>query len=110
MLYEVITGLVCGRALIGFGVSACLMAAFKAYTMWFARERWPLINGFQMAAGGLGALAATSPVQIRITSYNVCYTKLLRGTHDSLLESEDIRRKKTYPEQFDTLSQPLSLY
>lgn len=61
---ETIFGLVCGRALIGFGVSACLMAAFKAYTMWFARERWPLINGFQMAAGGLGALAATSPVEM----------------------------------------------
>ena len=53
--------LIAGRALIGFGVSACLMAAFKAYTQWFARERWPLVNGFQMAAGGLGALAAASP-------------------------------------------------
>jgi MFS family permease len=61
---ETIVGLIWGRALIGFGVSACLMAAFKAYTMWFDRERWPLINGFQMAAGGLGALAATSPVQL----------------------------------------------
>lgn len=55
--------LIAGRALIGFGVSACLMAAFKAYTQWFVRERWPLVNGFQMAAGGLGALAAASPVQ-----------------------------------------------
>lgn len=55
--------LILGRALIGLGVSACLMAAFKAYTQWFPREKWPLINGFQMAAGGLGALAATSPVQ-----------------------------------------------
>lgn len=55
--------LIVGRALIEFGVSACLMAAFKAYTQWFAPEKWPLINGFQMAAGGLGALAATSPVQ-----------------------------------------------
>lgn len=61
---ETIVGLICGRALIGFGVSACLMAAFKAYTMWFDKERWPLINGFQLAAGGLGALAATSPVQL----------------------------------------------
>jgi len=58
-----IAQLIVGRALIGFGVSACLMAAFKAYTQWFAPEKWPLINGFQMAAGGLGALAATSPVQ-----------------------------------------------
>ena len=61
---ETIWGLMCGRALIGFGVSACLMAAFKAYTMWFAKERWPLVNGFQMAAGGLGALAATTPVEM----------------------------------------------
>jgi len=56
--------LIVGRALIGFGVSACLMAAFKAYVMWFPRERLPLINGFQMTAGGLGALAATQPVEM----------------------------------------------
>lgn len=56
-------GLIAGRALIGFGVSACLMAAFKAFVIWFPRERLPLINGCQMAAGGLGALAATAPVE-----------------------------------------------
>ncbi len=60
---ESLTGLVIGRACIGLGVSSCLMAAFKAYTLWFPREKWPMINGFQMAAGGLGALAATSPVE-----------------------------------------------
>ncbi|HSO18940.1 MAG TPA: MFS transporter [Desulfosarcina sp.] len=60
---ETLAGLVIGRALIGFGVSACLMAAFKAYTLWFDKALWPLVNGFQMAAGGLGALAATSPVE-----------------------------------------------
>jgi len=60
---ETIVQLTVGRALIGLGVSACLMAAFKAYTQWFAAERWPLVNGCQMAAGGLGALAATAPVQ-----------------------------------------------
>lgn len=64
-------GLVVARALIGFGVSACLMAAFKAYTLWFAKEKWPLVNGFQMAAGGLGALAATAPVAaaLRVTDW-----------------------------------------
>jgi len=60
---ETLVGLVIGRALIGFGVSSCLMAAFKAYTLWFPREKWPLINGLQLASGGLGALAATSPVE-----------------------------------------------
>jgi len=57
------TGLIVGRALIGFGVSACLMAAFKAFVMWFPTGRLPLVNGCQMAAGGLGALAATRPVE-----------------------------------------------
>jgi sugar phosphate permease len=61
-----LTGLLVARALIGFGVSACLMAAFKAYTLWFSKEKWPLVNGFQMAAGGLGALAATIPVQVAL--------------------------------------------
>ncbi len=62
-----LTGLIIGRAFIGFGVSACLMAAFKAYVMWYPREQLPLINGFQMAAGGLGALAATAPVEAALT-------------------------------------------
>ncbi len=60
---ESVSGLVIGRALIGFGVSACLMAAFKAFVLWFRRERLPLINGIQMAAGGFGALTATAPVE-----------------------------------------------
>ncbi len=57
-------GLVVGRALIGLGVSACLMAAFRAYVYWFPPDRLPFINGLQMAAGGLGALSATAPVEI----------------------------------------------
>lgn len=60
-------GLIAGRAMIGLGVSACLMAAFKAFVMWFPSQRLPLINGCQMAAGGLGALAATTPVEAALT-------------------------------------------
>ncbi|MBW7849904.1 MAG: MFS transporter [Rhodospirillales bacterium] len=55
--------LIIGRALIGFGVSACLMAAFKANVLWFPRERLPLVNGLMMASGGFGALTATAPVE-----------------------------------------------
>lgn len=58
-----VTGLVVGRGLIGFGVSACLMAAFKAFVDWLPPERLPLANGVQMAAGGMGALSATAPVE-----------------------------------------------
>jgi predicted MFS family arabinose efflux permease len=59
---EGLTGLIVGRALIGLGVSACLMAAFKSFTLWFPPERLPLANGIQMISGGAGALAATVPV------------------------------------------------
>ena len=59
-------GLIAGRAMIGFGVSACLMAAFKAYSIWVSKERLPLINGFQMGAGGLGALSGTLPVEMAL--------------------------------------------
>ncbi len=58
-----LTGVIAGRALIGFGVSACLMAAFKSYVIWFPARILSRVNGFQMAAGGLGALAATFPVK-----------------------------------------------
>ena len=58
-----IAGLTAGRALIGLGVSACLMASFKAFAQWFPKHRLPLANGVIMTAGGLGALAATLPVE-----------------------------------------------
>lgn len=60
---ESLAALVCGRALIGLGVSACLMAAFKAFTQWFPPERLPLANAVQMVSGGLGGLFATAPVE-----------------------------------------------
>ena len=63
---ESLGGLILGRALIGFGVSACLMAAFKGFILWFPSDQWPRINGFQMAAGGLGALTATAPVEVAL--------------------------------------------
>jgi len=66
-LSESVGGLIFGRALIGLGVSSCLMAAFKAYSIWVPKERLPLVNGFQMAAGGLGALTGTVPVEIALS-------------------------------------------
>ncbi|MGB8427787.1 MAG: MFS transporter [Desulfobacterales bacterium] len=75
---QTLTGLVAGRALIGFGVSACLMAAFKAYVIWYPRRQLPLINGYQMAAGGLGALAATAPIEaaLAVTNWRGVFTAL----------------------------------
>lgn len=50
------------RAAIGLGVCACLMAAFKAFSVWFPVERLPSLNAAVMVAGGLGALSATTPL------------------------------------------------
>ena len=52
-----------GRALIGLGVSACLMASFKAFSQWFPIDRLPALTATIMVAGGLGALSASVPVE-----------------------------------------------
>ena len=61
-----LVNLIIGRALIGFGVSACLMAAFKAFVDWFPKERIPLANGAIMMFGGLGAMTATAPIEFAL--------------------------------------------
>jgi len=60
--------LVVGRALIGLGVSACLMAAFKANATWWDTRRLPLANGLLMGFGGIGAASATAPVEWLLAS------------------------------------------
>jgi len=55
-----------GRALIGLGVSAGLMGAIKAFTLWFPLSRLALLNGLYLAAGGIGGLSATAPAQALI--------------------------------------------
>src|SRR6185436_20898282 len=58
-----VVSLAIGRALIGFGVSSCLMASFKANTLFWPAERLAVANGFILAFGGLGATVATLPVE-----------------------------------------------
>lgn len=55
--------LIAGRALIGFGVSACLMASFHTFALWAPPARLPFLSGAVMSVGAAGALAATSPVE-----------------------------------------------
>jgi nitrate/nitrite transporter NarK len=62
-LADGVPALVMGRALVGFGVSACLMASIKANVLFFPPQRLALMNGIILGAGGLGAVAATTPVQ-----------------------------------------------
>lgn len=69
-LSDHLTGLAIGRALIGLGVSACLMASFKAFSQWFPPERQASLTGWVMASGGLGALAASKPLEIALDFAN----------------------------------------
>lgn len=63
---ESLTALTLGRALIGLGVSACLMGSLKAISLWFPQERQPSMANWIMVAGALGAVATTTPVEFAI--------------------------------------------
>ncbi|PWT75944.1 MAG: MFS transporter [Proteobacteria bacterium] len=55
-----------GRALIGLGVSGCLMSGIKANVLWFPMGRLASVNGWLFFAGGLGMVAATVPVEFAV--------------------------------------------
>src|SRR5205814_1741845 len=57
-----------GRAFIGLGVSAGLMGAIKAFSLWFPLSRLATLNGFYLAFGRLGSLAATAPAEAVVES------------------------------------------
>lgn len=59
-----VAALIVGRLLIGIGMAGSLMTGFKIIVLWFPERRWPLMNGIYMACGGLGAITATTPVEI----------------------------------------------
>jgi predicted MFS family arabinose efflux permease len=65
-LADSLAGLAWGRALIGLGVAACLMAAFKAFNLWFAPEGQAAMIGWVLSAGGLGAMFAAQPLEVAI--------------------------------------------
>ena len=54
------------RGLIGLGVSACLMAAFKGFAQNFPAERQASLTGAIMASGGLGAITASLPLELAL--------------------------------------------
>jgi sugar phosphate permease len=66
------------RGLIGFGVSACLMASFKSFSQWFPVERQASLTGWIMTSGTLGALAASAPLDaaLHVTSWRVIFLAL----------------------------------
>ncbi|WP_244553086.1 MFS transporter [Bradyrhizobium erythrophlei] len=53
--------LLVGRAMIGLGVAASLMAGLKAIVVWFPRDQVAFVNGGMIMLGSLGAVTATAP-------------------------------------------------
>ena len=58
--------LMLARAVIGFGLGGCFMAAVKAISTWIAPGRLPSVHGYLIAVGGLGAATATTPVRLAL--------------------------------------------
>lgn len=55
---------IAARAIIGVGVSACLMASFTAFVLWYPPERIATMNGVAFSAGAVGAMTATVPLEM----------------------------------------------
>lgn len=56
-------GVVAGRALIGLGVSVCLMASFQAFQLWYPLDRIATLNSLAFATGILGAITVSVPLE-----------------------------------------------
>jgi predicted MFS family arabinose efflux permease len=52
------------RAMIGIGVSACLMASYTSYRLCFPADRQASLASLMLMVGSFGGLAATLPVEL----------------------------------------------
>lgn len=73
-----------GRALIGVGFAAGLMAPFAMYRIWFAPQQQTRFAAWTMTVGTFGALIATSPVRAMLSVMDwrgvfVCCAAVLFG-------------------------------
>src|SRR3954454_7577180 len=62
--------LVLARALIGLGVSACLMASIQAFVLWFPAERTGTMIALAYSMGGLGAMTASFPLDAALGHFD----------------------------------------
>jgi len=53
--------LILARAIMGIGAASALMTSFQAIVLWFPPPRWPQLNGWILAAGGIGGIIASLP-------------------------------------------------
>ena len=82
-----LAGLAFARALIGAGVSVCLMAPLKAIATWYSTERQASLANWMMVAGGIGALLSTAPLAgaLTVLSWRGIFVALAIATFASAL-------------------------
>jgi predicted MFS family arabinose efflux permease len=62
--------LVLARALIGLGVSACLMGSIQAFVLWFPPERTSRMIALAFSVGGLGSITASAPLDFALRHFD----------------------------------------
>ena len=82
-LADGVPGLVIARAMIGAGCAACLMAPMKAIVSWYPVARQASLAGWMMVAGGVGALIATTPLEmaLRYAPWRTIFVALAVATY-----------------------------
>lgn len=55
---------IAARALLGLGVSGCLMASLTAFVLWYPPERISTMNAIAFSAGICGGIVATVPLEL----------------------------------------------
>ena len=80
---EDVPGLVVARALIGAGCAACLMSPLKWIVTEYPVTRQPSLSGWIMVAGVVGALIATTPLELalRYASWRTIFATLAATTY-----------------------------
>ena len=75
-------GLFLGRALIGIGVSAALMACFQAFVLWYPAERIGTMIAVAYAAGAVGAMTVSVPFEyaLRVTDWRTIFWVFIAAT------------------------------
>jgi predicted MFS family arabinose efflux permease len=73
---------IAARAMIGLGVSACLMASLTAFVLWYPPERIATMNGVAFSAGAIGAMAVTVPLELllRVWTWREAFMLIVAAT------------------------------
>ena len=76
------TELTLARAMIGVGVSGCLMSSFSAFALWYPAERLATMNGIAFASGMLGAIMVTVPLEfvLRVLHWREVFYGIVAAT------------------------------